>query len=384
LKIALATDWFAPRRGGIEGQLLELAERLASRGHEVDVLTSTPGATNGAANGAAFQVRALELFTLPTIGVAVSPALFHVLRKELRRGYDVVQAHVSVVSPVGYGAAIVARTLGLPAVVTFHSVLRHKRYLLRAVDAIARLSDSAVVWSGVSQLVARQVRAALHNAEVSVLPNGIDVAFWTSARLARRRSETQATTLVSTMRLHRKKRPLQLLRAFAQAAARVSLPVRLLIVGDGPERAALDREIRDLGLTQGRARAELLGWLDRDALRTLYAEADGFALASERESFGIAALEARAMGLPVIAMRASGSNEFLTHGINALICDDDEELVQSIARFLEDAPLRARLAGGLVALERYDWNAVLLEHEATYHRATTRAAVAAGAVVGST
>jgi glycosyltransferase involved in cell wall biosynthesis len=384
LKIALATDWFAPRRGGIEWQLLELAERLASRGHEVDVLTSTPGATNGAANGGAFHVRALDLFTLPTIGLALSPALFHALRKELRRGYDVVHAHVSVVSPVGYGAAVVARTLGLPAVVTFHSVLRHKRYLLRAVDAVARLSDSAVVWSGVSQLVARQVRAALHKAEVSVLPNGIDVAFWTSPRLARRRSETQATTLVSTMRLHRKKRPLQLLRAFAQAAARVRSPVRLLIVGDGPERAALDREIRDLGLMQGRARAELLGWLDREALRTLYAEADGFALASTRESFGIAALEARAMGLPVIAMRASGSNEFLAHGINALICDDDEELMQSIARFLEDAPLRARLAGGLVALERYDWNAVLLEHEATYHRATTRAAVAAGAVVGST
>jgi glycosyltransferase involved in cell wall biosynthesis len=119
-------------------------------------------------------------------------------------------------------------------------------------------------------------------------------------------------------------------------------------------------------------------------LRTLYADADGFALASTRESFGIAALEARATGLPVIAMRASGSNEFLAHGINALVCNDDEELTQSIVRFMEDATLRSRLATGSIALERYDWNVVLAEHEATYHRATTRAAVAAGAVVGST
>ena len=380
MKIAIATDWFAPRRGGIEGQLVQLAERLASRGHEVDVLTSTPGAMDGAT----YRVRALGLLTLPQIELAVSPALFQVLRRELQRGYDVVHAHVSVVSPVGYGAAAVARALGLPAVVTFHSVLRHKRHLLRAVDAVARLSDSAVVWSGVSELVAAQVRDALDDADVSVLPNGIDLAFWTSARLAPRRSGTDATTLVSTMRLHRKKRPLQLLRAFAQAAARVSAPARLLIVGDGPERAALAYEIRTLGLADGRRRAELLGWLDRDALRALYAEVDGFALASERESFGIAALEARAMGLPVIAMRASGSNEFLAHDINALVCEDDAELTQSMVRFLEEAPLRSKLAAGAVALDRYDWNAVLAEHEATYRRAMTRAAVAAGAVVGST
>ena len=379
MKIAIATDWFAPRRGGIEGQLLQLAERLAARGHEVDVLTSTPGAVDGAA----FRVRALGLLTLPKIELAVSPALFHVLRRELRRGYDVVHAHVSVVSPVGYGAAAVARALGLPVVLTFHSVLRHKRHLLRALDAVARLSDSAVAWSGVSELVALQVRDALSDAHVSVLPNGIDLAFWTSARGARRAS-TDATTLVSTMRLHRKKRPLQLLRAFAQAVARVNTPTRLLIVGDGPERAALAREIHHLGLTDGRARAELLGWLDRDALRALYAEADGFALASARESFGIAALEARATGLPVIAMRASGANEFLAHHINALICEDDEHLTQSMARFLEDASLRSKLAAGEVALDRYEWNAVLAEHEATYRRAMTRAALAAGAVVGST
>jgi glycosyltransferase involved in cell wall biosynthesis len=382
LRIAIATDWFAPRRGGIEGQLLELSGRLAARGHEVDVLTSTPGATNQATNGAAFCVRPLDLLTLPKLDVAVSPALFHVLGRELRRGYDVVHAHVSVVSPIGYGAAIVARSLGLPAVVTFHSVLRHKRHVLGALDAVARLSDSPVVWTAVSELVAGQVRDALHDADVSVLANGIDVAFWTSARVPRRRASVE-TTLVSTMRLHRKKRALQLLRAFAQAAARVRSSVRLLIVGDGPERVMLQNEIHDLGLTHGGARAELLGWLDRDALRTLYAESDGFVLASTRESFGIAALEARATGLPVIAMRASGSNEFLAHDINALLCEDDETLTRAIVRFVEDLALRSRLAAGSVSLDRYDWNAVLTEHEATYHRAATRAAIVSEAVVGS-
>ena len=174
-------------------------------------------------------------------------------------------------------------------------------------------------------------------------------------------------TLISTMRLHRKKRPLQLLRAFAQAAQRAQSPARLVIIGDGPERSKLERLARDAGL-----RVELLGWRDREQLRLLYAGADGFVLPSIREAFGIAALEARVAGLPVIAMAASGSNEFLRQGQDALLCRDDEDLVRQITRFIEDASLRATLAQTPVALERYDWGAVIAAHEAAYQRVIKR------------
>lgn len=379
MKIAIASDWFAPRLGGIESQLLQLAERLGARGNEVDVLTSTPGARDGDA----FRVRPLDVITLPKLQLAVSPALLPVLRRELRRGYDVVHAHVSVVSPVGYAAAAVARSLGLPTVLTFHSILRNKTYLLRAVNAVADVAKSAAVWSGVSDLVAGQVRHALGAADVVVLPNGIDLGFWRATRSASRTRQSEGITLVSTMRLQRKKRPLHLVRAFALAASRSGAAARLLIMGDGPERSALQREIRELGLGEGRARVEMLGWLDPDRLRSIYADANGFVLASTRESFGIAALEARAAGLPVIAMEASGSREFLRHETNALICGDDAELMRSIVRFMRDEQLRARLANGPTDLERYDWSAVLSQHEAAYERARKRAAVAAGAVAAS-
>jgi glycosyltransferase involved in cell wall biosynthesis len=379
VKIAIASDWFAPRLGGIESQLLQLAERLGSRAHDVDVLTSTPGANDGNA----FHVRSLNVMTLPKLQLAISPALVNVLHRELQRGYDVVHAHVSVVSPVGYAAAAVARSLGLPTVLTFHSILRNKTYLLRAVNAVADVAKSAAVWSGVSDLVVHQVRHSLGEADVVALPNGIDLGFWRATRSPSGTRPSEGTTLVSTMRLHRKKRPLQLVRAFALAATRLSAPARLLIVGDGPERAVLQREIRELGLVEGRARVELLGWLDAHRLRAVYTDADGFVLPSTRESFGIAALEARAAGLPVIAMETSGSGEFLDHETNALICRDDAELMRAMVRFMSDAQLRRELAHGLTHLERYDWSAVLAQHEAAYVRAMRRAAVAAGAVVAS-
>lgn len=379
MRIALASDWFAPRRGGIETQLLQLAERLGLRGNEVDVLTSTPGACGGTG----FRVRPLGVMTLPRLQLAVSPALLHALHRELRRGYDVVHAHVSVVSPVGYAAAAVARSLGLPTVLTFHSVLRNKMYLLRAVNAVVDFANSATIWSGVSVLVAGQVRWALGEVDVAILPNGIDLAFWKAVPAKPLSRHSEAITLVSTMRLHRKKRPRELLRAFAHAVSRVNAAARLVIVGDGPERPTLEREIRELGLQDGSVRAEMLGWLDPEALRAVYARADGFALASTREAFGIAALEARAAGLPVIAMEASGSGEFLVHETNALICEDDVALMRAIARFVSDAQLRRRLALGLVQLERYDWNAVLAQHEITYDRAMKRALLAAGAAAAS-
>jgi glycosyltransferase involved in cell wall biosynthesis len=251
------------------------------------------------------------------------------------------------------------------------------------VNAVADVARSAAVWSGVSDLVVHQVRHSLRDADVVVLPNGIDLGFWSATRSVSRARSSEGMTLVSTMRLHRKKRPLQLLRAFALAASRSNAAARLVIVGDGPERDALEREIGELGLREGRARVEMLGWADANQLRSIYANADGFVLPSTRESFGIAALEARAAGLPVIAMKTSGSGEFLRHDTNALLCADDADLTRSIARFMTDAQLRARLANGLADLDRYDWSAVLAQHEATYERATRRAAVAAGAVVAS-
>jgi glycosyltransferase involved in cell wall biosynthesis len=377
MRIAIATDWFAPRRGGIEAQLAQLAAGLARRGHEVDVLTTTPGAVDG--DG--FRVRRVETAVLPRSHVPISPAMVGALREALCRDYDVVHAHVSVVSPLGYLAAGVARSLGLATVLTFHSVLRLKRHLLRFTNAVTGMGDSPVVWTAVSELVAGQASEALGGAEVDVLSNGIDLTFWQSGsrRVAR---ATQDVVLVSTMRLHSKKRPRQLLTAYAQAARRVGSPSVLRIVGDGPEASALQGDIRALGLDEGIVRVEMLGWLSPEALRTVYAAADGFVLASERESFGIAALEAAAAGLPVIAMAAAGCGEFLD-GESGLICADDAALAATLARFIGEREPREPNVSRSKQLDAYDWRSVLSKHEVVYERAIARSAAAASTAAAS-
>ena len=363
MRVAIATDWFAPRPGGIETQLVGLARGLGARGHDVDVITSTPHATDG--DG--YRVRSIESPTLPGAGVALTPGLLPELRHLLDAGYDVVHGHVSVVSPVGYGAAAVATSLQLPTVLSFHSVLHASRFWLGLADRGLRIGEAPVVWAGVSNKVAEQLRRALRGIAVDVLPNGVEQSFWETTTHAQ---HLGAARFVSAMRLHSKKRPRELLRAFA-AATGVQGTETLTFVGEGPEEAALRRDVEALGLEDA-GRVRFVPWSPAESLRTLYAESDVFVSACEREAFGIAALEARIAGLPVIAMRVAGSSEFLRHGEDSMLCDDDAELAAAIARLSGDMALRRSLAAARPALGRYDWPAVIAAHEAAYARARSR------------
>jgi glycosyltransferase involved in cell wall biosynthesis len=365
VRIALASDWFAPRRGGIETQLVELATRLAARGHVVDVLTTTPGATRG---DAPYSVRSIRSLRIPGVDVAVSPTLARTLRAELAHGYDVVHSHVSVVSPTAYAAVIAARSLSLPTVVSFHSVLRMKQGLLALADRFTGMGAGPTIWSGVSELVSAQLRSAMPHAKVVTLSNATDLQFWRSAP----RRPAGPVTFVSTSRLHRKKRASALVSAFARARVLFDAPARLIVLGEGPEAANIRQMIVELGLGHGDHTVELEGWVSRAALRSLYAQSHAFVLASRRESFGIAALEARAAGLPVIAMRESGSTEFLDDG-GAILCDDDAQLSGALARFVNEAALRDQLQREGPDLAAYDWGAVLDAHEAVYAAAIERA-----------
>jgi glycosyltransferase involved in cell wall biosynthesis len=373
LRVALVCDWFLPRMGGIELHLRDLALALRHRGMDARVVTATPGAD--VVDGV--PVHRLNVPLLPGAGVAMSPMIVARIAEVLRaEGVDLVHAHASVVSPVAYAGAIAGAREGLPAVITFHSMLHQSSMLLGATDALLAWSRR-ITLTAVSSVVAAQAVRWMPNASIGVLPNAIDVDFWHSAGRPDRVGEVH---FVSAMRLTRKKRPLALVRAFASAVRFVAgaPPMRLTIAGDGPERSDIQRLAAELGIE---ANLTLAGYLDRSQLRSLYASADAFILPSERESFGIAALEARAAGLPVIAMLAGGARDFITAGVNGLLARDNGELATFISRLALDRPLRRYMANrNRLAPAEYDWNAVTAAHRAIYNASVlTRDAAALAA-----
>jgi glycosyltransferase involved in cell wall biosynthesis len=265
--------------------------------------------------------------------------------------------------------AVAGRRAGLPSILTFHSMLHRASFVLGASEALFGWAERGVVLSAVSSVVAEQAARWIPGASVGVLPNGVDVGFW---RGATRAAPSDEVVFASAMRLTRKKRPLRLVRAFAQAVRFVAgaPSLRLVVAGAGPERGAMARLAAELGVAE---RVTLLGAQSREQLRALYARTHAFVLPSERESFGIAALEARAAGLPVIAMMATGARDFIRHGVDGLLARDEADLSRQMSRLALDEPFRAYVLNRNAQIAPpYDWSEVAALHVAMYEHAARR------------
>ncbi len=370
-KIAMVSDWYAPRLGGVESHVADLAAALARRGLDVAVLTTTKDFPMTTAGGRDFTIDRLATTTAPGFGFSISPFLANQVTRRLEAGnFDVVHVHASVVSPLALAGLIAARRLDLPAVVTFHSMLLRAADILARAEKIWRWGESPLLFTAVSRVVAAQAGPAVGGAPVEVLSNGVDLDGWPE-RPRRPFVNGRKIVFATAMRLTRKKRPLELLDSFEIAlkiASASDRELELRIAGEGPLRGKIEARIAT-GALAGNVR--LLGRLDRDELRGLYASSDAFVMPSTRESFGIAALEARASGLPVVAMTGTGADDFLTNGETALLASDDRLLAAQMARLACDDALREKLGRRDTALKEFDWANVAERHIAAYAKAAS-------------
>ncbi len=365
MKVALVCDWYHPRVGGIELHLHDLAKHLAIAGHDVVVVTPTPGSP--VVDGV--RVVRVDAPRAPHFGFLITAAGVRAIGAALATEQpDVVHAHVSIVSPAALGGAHAAAHGGRPLVLTFHSVVPQMRLLARSAGALLGTSRWRACFSAVSRRVARDIAPIAAGRAIRLLPNGIDVDFWRAAGSAPDRNDG-TTRLLSVMRLNPKKRPLALVRMMRELGDLIGRHHRaeLRIVGDGPLRARVQRAIARHGLTD---RIELLGHRSRDEIRCLVATSDVFVLPTIRESFGLAALEARCAGLPVIAMRASGVSELVEHDVDGLLADSDVDLAACVAQLVSDPSRRTAIARHNRASHApFAWPHVLEAHAALYAEA---------------
>jgi len=346
VRIAHVSDVALPRVGGIEMHVDGLVVRQRAAGHDVEVVTAFGG------NGRPWQ--------------RARPSAIARTSDEVRAGaFDVVHVHSSVFSPLALGVAAATSHAGIPTVVTAHSLVSRYEPVLRALDAVTRWTRWPVAWTAVSDLAAAPLRRLVGDGTpVSVLPNAIDVDHW---RVEPTPRDPDHVVIAAVMRLAARKRPMALLRALRLARASVPdyLALRAVIVGDGPQRGRLERycaryEMRDW--------VQFTGALSHDTIRRLYRRADVFVNPATLESFGIAALEARAAGLPVVAMRHSGVSAFVAHGRSGLLVDGNLTLADAVAALATDARMRERMAAhNRRVVPSLDWSRALelVEHAYT-------------------
>ena len=344
MKVALLSDCYPPRTGGIESQVGDLAAQLARRGHDVEVLTATPG-SGGERDGAVEIVDGVRVHRLavrfsgeiPVNPLASSPA-----RRILGDGgFDVAHGHLGVVSPFGWDMARVATTLGLPTALTFHCVLDGAAPALG--PPLRTWTRRGAVLSAVSGLAAKGVQRALPGEPVALLPNGIDPRAWPVGEVRR---HARPLRVVTAARLAPRKRVGPLLRVVARAVDRLG-PSALTVdvYGDGPLRGLLEHRAESMGLG---GVVTFRGRVHRPALARAYRGADAYLSPTRLEAFGIAALEARTAGLPVVARADSGVGEVVRHGSSGLLAADDDGLADALVRLVGDETLRRRIADHVV------------------------------------
>ncbi len=359
--VGLFTECYRPIQNGIVASVDALAQTLCAHGHDVTIVAPRMPRFDDAAAGVV-RIPSLPLPTRTAYRLTV-PYL-----PRIPRPLSIVHAH----SPFVTGALAVAyaRRCNLPLVFTYHTQLEAYAHYIpfesNVTRAAAKLltrsyanaADAVVV---PTRAMEEQLRAIGVERPIAVVPSGIDVATFARGRRsdalrARLGIESHERIILAVGRLGREKNVELALQAFA----RVTAPdVRLVVVGDGTHRRALERTAQRLGIA---ARTMFAREFARETLPDAYASADVFLFTSRSETQGLVLIEALAAGASVVAVDTPQTREVLA-GAGTVAADNAEALAIALDRSLAngsnaDEAARARAwdydardcASGIMAL----------------------------------
>jgi glycosyltransferase involved in cell wall biosynthesis len=358
--------------GGAQSHVAGLLPGLACR-FDVVVAAHGEGPLRDAARAAGARFVALRHVRRPLRPARDLLGLLELVVLMRRTAPDVVHANSSKAGVLGRLAAVAA---GVPVrIFTVHgwAFSAHSgaastlyRWADRLMSPLTTLTICVAERERTAGLAARTCVAQ----RTVVIPNAVDVAAFPQARHG-----AGPPLILAVGRLAEPKDALTLVRALAAVR---ELAFTALLVGDGPDRPALQAEVRRLGLQEVVTFAGT-----RDDVPDLLARADVFALSSRSEGAPVSILEAMAAGLPVVASRVGGVPELVVDGKTGLLVPpgDPGAMGSALGRLLADAGLRRRLgaAGRERALRRFDVRTQRRAHLDCYVRELTRRGVSAPA-----
>lgn len=362
-----------PTYGGSGAVATELGIALAARGHEVHFITyEQPFRLPGFVPRVTFHEVSLgqyPLFQYPPYDLALAVKMHEVAQqKEL----DLLHVHYAI--PHATSAWLAQQMLAqggrrLPFVTTLHGTDITIVGQDHSYHAITRFSiEKSDRVTAVSQFLKDEtVRSfGCANERVDVIPNFVDPEVFSPKsrdEALRRELAGSAAVLMHISNFRPVKRVRDVVATFAKVRARASAV--LVMVGDGPDRSVAEDEARRWGVFED---VRFLGRID--AVAPLLAIADVYLLPTDRESFGLSALEAMASGVPVIAAGVGGIVEVVEDGVTGALCPvgDSDAMAAASLRLIQDAALWTQQSAAAVARARahFATSDIVSRYEAVY------------------
>jgi len=361
-----------PTFGGSGIVATELGNALAKKNHSVHFITySQPYRLDFFNENISYHevdVMDYPLFHYPPYELALTSKMVDVVKFEK---LDLLHVHYAIPhASAAYMAKKILLTQGvyIPVITTLHGTditLVGRDPSFEPVVTFS-INESDGITAVSKNLKEDTLRHFNISKDIEVIPNFIDLE-----RFKKQKKEhfkkaicpNNEKLLVHTSNFRKVKRVEDVVRIFYNI--RKKLPAKLLLVGDGPERIKIESMCRELDTCDD---IRFLGKLD--AVEEVLSVADLFIMPSEKESFGLAALEAMACEVPVISSNAGGIPELNVHGVTGFNSPvgDVEDMTKNALYVLDDERLPTFKKNALARAKEFDVNNILPYYENFYNK----------------
>jgi glycosyltransferase involved in cell wall biosynthesis len=362
---------YPPVGGGAASATFYIAAALRDHGHKVAVLTSAFQKLRGSATEDGIEIirvpvgrkepHRASLLQMARFVAVGSGIVCSVAR---RRSVDHVIAFFSI--PSGIVAWWLNRRTKIPYVVSLRGGdvpgtepgLRLFYWFLAPIRRRI-LKEAISVTAPASGL--KELSEKSDATPVVVVPNGINTSIY---RPDKRRDMTEIV-LLSVGRLHPQKSPIRVLEILGAIRLNGNLPVRAILIGDGPEKARLEQYAREHQLNTV---VNFTGWLDRSEVALAYRSATFLVQLSTYEGMSNVVLEALASGLPVVASRIPGNVDLVLDQENGLLFSANEScemIAAEIVRLWKSPARWQRMSNSarISVAAKYDWQVIATSYE---------------------
>jgi len=360
-----------PTLGGSGVVATELGKLLAERGHEIHFITHSIPFRLGHFNKNIFfhevEVNDYYVFRYPPYDLALASKMAQVAKMQQ---LDLLHVHYAIPHAV---CAYLAKQMtgnGLKTVTTLHgtdiTVLAQDESLKDLIRLAIHQSDAV---TAVSKDLINETRQVLDiTTPIDLTYNFVDKRVYYPRDVVSLRSDyadPHEKILMHISNFRPVKRVGDVVEIFSRVSEKV--PSKLLLVGEGPELSKIQCRIRQLGLEE---RVHFLG--KQEDVSQVISMADVLLLPSEKESFGLVALEAMACGVPTIGSEAGGIPELITHGETGFLSPigDVEDMANNAERLLLDKKLHEQFRQACMFRARNEFcnDVITTQYEQIYYR----------------